>query len=84
MNQMQPDIYEVAPMAPASDSVPVIMPVGHQINIQCYNKTVCLLETGDTRFPASTNSSSYIMCFSCIIAIRHSQDKHLKSVFYHK
>ena len=58
MNQMQPDIYKVAPMAPASDSVPVIMPVGHQINIQCYNKTfVCLLETGDTRFPASTNSS---------------------------
>ena len=61
MNQMQPDIYKVAPMAPASDSVSVIMPIGHLINIQCYNKTlVCLLETGDTRFPASTNSSSYI------------------------
>ena len=61
LNQMQPDVYKVAPMAPTSDSVPVIMPVGHQMNIQCYNKTlVCLLETGDTWFPASTNSSSYI------------------------
>ena len=42
--------------------------VGHQINIQCYNKTLfCLLETGDTRFPTSTNSSSYIRACASVL-----------------